>query len=456
MPSLLNTVLFLVAALPAALAQTSTDNPLAIFPECAQPCVGNALSAGLCDPTDKVCTCTDPVFQQNVSVCVAMSCQIPDSLSMRNTSLANCGVVPRDRAAELINVTVSMAVLSGLFVLIRFVYKIFYAQMDLGLDDWMVLATVVFIVPSAAITLHGTTPNGLGRDIWTLQPVQITHLLMFFYNMAYLYFIQCTLLKLSIIAFYMRIFPAQGVQRVLWGTFIFTAIWGITFVFTTIFQCKPINYFWTKWDGLHEGHCADANAITWVHAALSITLDFWSLLIPMWQLRKLHLHWKKKIPVALMFCLGTFITVVSIIRLQSLIHFAATSNVSWEFYDISLWSTIEICVGIITICLPTLRIILVKFFPALSGSSYGSKGAYYNQRSGGSGVVRSGISRSRHEASVAAANRTHPENDADSPTGIRFQKSFAVQYSDNDETSLVAMNDLEQPPKKTWQPNRAR
>lgn len=50
--------------------------------------------------------------------------------------------------------------------------------------------------------------------------------------------------------------------------------------------------------------------------------------------------------VALMFGVGTFVTVVSIIRLSALIHFAKSSNASWEFYDVSVWSTIEICVGI--------------------------------------------------------------------------------------------------------------
>jgi hypothetical protein len=47
-----------------------------------------------------------------------------------------------------------------------------------------------------------------------------------------------------------------------------------------------------------------------------------------------------------MFCVGTFVTVVSILRLTALVHFAVSSNASWEFYDVSLWSTIEITVGI--------------------------------------------------------------------------------------------------------------
>jgi hypothetical protein len=321
--------------------------------------------------------------------------------------------------------------------------------MDLGLDDWFVLAALISTIPSNAITAHGTTPNGLGRDIWTLDPHMITNVVRFFYHMAWLYFTQATLVKLSIITFYMRIFPSVEVQRVLWGTFIGTSVWGGIYVIVAVFQCWPIHYFWNKWDGMHQGTCANINAITWSHAAMSIALDVWILLIPMWQLRKLHLHWKKKIPVAFMFIVGTFVTVVSILRLQSLLTFAASANSTWEFFDVSLWSSIEICVGIMCACLPTIRMLLVKLFPVLTGSSYGSRTGYYNQTSG----ARSGLGASgRHESRVASSARpARSDSDLESPSGIHFQKSYVVQFSDreNDESSLVPMNNLE-PPAKAW------
>ncbi|KAK7177895.1 CFEM domain-containing protein [Paraphaeosphaeria sporulosa] len=121
-------------------------------------------------------------------------------------------------------------------------------------------------------------------------------------------------------------------------------LWGIAFVLAAILQCQPVHYFWEHWDGLHEGHCVDINAFTTTHAAISIALDFWILEIPLWQLWGLKMHWKKKLGVGLMFCVGTFVTVVSILRLRALMDFAASSDASWGFYDASVWSTIELCV----------------------------------------------------------------------------------------------------------------
>lgn len=199
-----------------------------------------------------------------------------------------------------------MATLAGAFITTRFAYKT-CSHAELGLDDWLILATMITAIPSAVVTKYGSVPNGLGQDIWTLNPQQITNVVKFFYMMAWLYFLQTALLKLSFISFYMRIFPALRIRRLLWGTFLLTALWGFAFVITSIFQCRPISYFWTNWDGMHVGSCADPNAISWSNAAMSIALDLWILAVPMWQLRSLKMHWKKKISVALMFCVGTLL-----------------------------------------------------------------------------------------------------------------------------------------------------
>lgn len=198
-----------------------------------------------------------------------------------------------------------MAALAFGSVIIRFVFKIFIAKLQLGLDDWFILASITVVIPSAVVAEIGTTANGLGKDIWTLSPDTITKFGMYFWVMAWLYFLEITLTKLSMLFFYLRIFTLKGVQRLLWGTVVFTSLYGVAYVLTAIFECNPISYFWTKWDGLHHGVCVDINAIIWSHAAISIALDFWMLAIPLWQLWRLQLHWRKKASIALMFCVGT-------------------------------------------------------------------------------------------------------------------------------------------------------
>ncbi len=102
--------------------------------------------------------------------------------------------------------------------------------------------------------------------------------------MAILYFTQVTLLKMSLLFFYLQIFPALVVKRLLWGTISFNAVFGLTFVLLAIFQCRPISYFWDKWDGEHSGPASASMALRGPTRS-SVSSWIWMLAIPMWQLR---------------------------------------------------------------------------------------------------------------------------------------------------------------------------
>lgn len=60
---------------------------------------------------------------------------------------------------------------------------------------------------------------------------------------------------------------------------------------------------------------------------------------------------------------------MSALRLQSLIHFAKSDNPTWDQWTTAYWSIIEINVGMICSCLPTLRLILVRLAPETFGSA---------------------------------------------------------------------------------------
>ncbi|KAI9166345.1 Zinc-type alcohol dehydrogenase-like protein [Paramyrothecium foliicola] len=367
----------LLVAFSLAQAGDAPPKPAAQLPVCAARCLFSALSGGLCRPTDRICLCTDPTYRLNVTQCTAASCTIPEGLVARNISLTSCGSPVRDRSGRLDTSLWASVVLASFFVALRFLCKIFFiSTATIGLDDWLTLATLVFGVSAAWVHIFGSIPKGLGKDIWTLEAEDITNFGAFFYHSCWTYFQASALLKLAMIAFYMRIFTQANVQRLLKGSFIFTTLYGVAFVITAIFQCRPIHYFWTGWDGLHEGTCANANAISWANAIGGIALDFWILGIPLWQLRYLQLHWKRKLAVAFMLIIGAAVTVVSILRLQSLVRFATSQNVTWDFYHIAIWSGLEVSIGIICTCLPITRLLLIKLFPRLGDPGSRGKGNY--------------------------------------------------------------------------------
>ncbi|CAH0037997.1 unnamed protein product, partial [Clonostachys solani] len=378
MPSPLKIHIFwlILLFLSNAIASTSDDAlpGLVAYPDCAKPCIISAIQV------------------------------------VMNISRIDCDETARDRSIELKVATITVGTVAGLFVMLRFGYKLMISNAILAMDDWLTLAIMIVVIPNLIITTNGTIPNGLGRDIWTLTPDQITTAIRFFFITAVLYFALTTLVKLLFLSFYLKVFPTRVVQQVLWGTFAVTALWGVGFVFLTIFQCQPISYFWQKWDGLHDGTCLDANTIAWANASSGIALDVWILAIPLLQLRKLQLKWKKKIGVVLMFLVGAFVTIISILRLKSLVNFAMSSNATWDYFDVTMWSIIEISVGVMCACLPTVRLLLVRMFPALGDSNSRSLvQADYQYTSG----IRS---RHRKTAEIVAQDAGAPKLDCSRST----------------------------------------
>ncbi|TQN72259.1 Satratoxin biosynthesis SC1 cluster protein 4 [Colletotrichum shisoi] len=298
--------------------------------------------------------------------CITSACPIKDALHAKNVFETTCNRPQRDHSPEYARLTWVLLGLTTFVVAARLIYKSF-SSAQLGLDDLFTLLAYLAVLPSFIINVVGLIPAGLGKDIWTLTPHQIESFGYWFYLLEPMYFIQMGLVKMAILCFYMRIFDRAGLRTLLWATVVFNAVNTVVFVLVGVFQCTPISFYWSRWDGEEKGTCININAVPWGNAIISIALDLWVLFLPLSRVRTLNLHWWKKIAVTLMFCVGTFVTIVSILRLQSLVRFANSKNPTWDQYGIAFWTCLEVPTGIICCCMPAMRLILIKSFPRLFG-----------------------------------------------------------------------------------------
>ncbi|KAK7728675.1 hypothetical protein SLS63_006536 [Diaporthe eres] len=285
-------------------------------------------------------------LQANVSSCVLASCTVKEALTTLNISSTTCDAPIRDDRLVIDAISYALLALSFVVIAVRFYVRTFLGDTgSVGTDDWIILATFILGIPSTLLATLGAGGYGLGRDIWTLSFDDITLFAKYFYVLQILYVIGLPMVKLSLLFFYLRVFPARPVRRVLWGTIVLILMYTVTFLFISIFECTPISFFWESWDGL-------------------------------------KLHWKKKVSVGLMFFVGTFVTVVSVLRLQSLMQYASSTNVTWDNTSVAIWSTIELNVGMICTSLPTLRLLAVRVWPVLNGSTIRSRFGYSGSRYG--------------------------------------------------------------------------
>jgi hypothetical protein len=132
--------------------------------------------------------------------------------------------------------------------------------------------------------------------------------------------------KIAILLFYLHVFPVDELRRICWITIGICIAYIPAFVLATIFHCTPVSFTWTSWTGETTGTCTNFNAFAWAHAIINIVLDIWIMGLPLPQILKLQMGTRRKVHLVMMFCIGTFITIVSIVRLSSLVQFASTTN----------------------------------------------------------------------------------------------------------------------------------
>lgn len=125
-----------------------------------------------------------------------------------------------------------------------------------------------------------------------------------FYFTELLYLTAIALTKISILLFYLRIFPHQGLRRMIYVTIALCVLYIIGFVTATALQCIPVRQAWLRWDGEHAGKCTNLNVIAWLSAGVNIVLDVIVIILPMREVKRLSISRRRRFGIMLMFLLG--------------------------------------------------------------------------------------------------------------------------------------------------------
>jgi hypothetical protein len=121
-------------------------------------------------------------------------------------------------------------------------------------------------------------------------------------EVVYLFLLGVT--KIALLLFLVRIFPSRSFRLACWTIGGLTAAIAITFALVSIFSCRPISYFWTKWQGTGSGTCNNINVQTYIAGAINIAQDFTILILPMPEVYKLQVSLRKRLQLFFMFSVG--------------------------------------------------------------------------------------------------------------------------------------------------------
>jgi len=327
--------------------------------------VTTAIGTGMCpDVTNTTCLCTNAELNAKIEICVAQNCTIREQLQTKKYSVDTCHAPAEDRTALVWIVGIVFGILGIVAFSLRCFARLFVGVQSWGLDDWVMCLAVVGLMlapidaetmmkeipaslPKGSVAnrsrrLQGTmiplaamsvplSQSGLGLDMWNVSFDNITKVLYYYYFDELLYITSLSLTKVSILCFYLKVFPARYFR---WCVFVLIGLnlaYAIGFDLALIFQCHPLEGAWLQWDGTYKDQCTSINVLGWSAAAFNIALDMATIILPLPELYRLSMSIKKKVQIMAMFTVGFFVTIVSIIRLRSLIEFGTTQNLTRKF-----------------------------------------------------------------------------------------------------------------------------
>jgi hypothetical protein len=200
--------------------------------------------------------------------------------------------------------SILFTVLADILITSRLIFNRFYRVRVFSLDDWVILVTLPIKIGISIVNRLGIYQHGLGKDIWTLAPEEVSLFAFYVWLGVQFYFLLMTFVKVILSLFLLSLFSGPILRRILWGTVIFHILAGLTYSMVGAFSCTPVDYTWSQYSTESEGTCLDKLAPYISYGSLTVASDIWLLAVPMTQLYKLRLHWKKKIGAGIMFLLG--------------------------------------------------------------------------------------------------------------------------------------------------------
>ncbi|KAH9874361.1 hypothetical protein IAQ61_003550 [Plenodomus lingam] len=262
--------------------------------------------------------------------------------------------------STMFGVTISFHVVSWLFVGFR-LHTRFRVVREPGWDDVFVVLAALFNLVSVIAFLGGTR-YGLGRHlIYNLNLIQQTMQWLYVTNAAY--HTTTAFIKISLLLQYLRIFR-DGLRRhvclVLLGIVI---VWGSAFAFMTWVPCFPISGFWNrqtdpppKCYGFGYDNMDEAKIAVLSFSISNMVLDVAIFLIPLSEYFKRNIGKKQLFAMTGLFCLGSIVVLMSILRLWTTFKHSRDTeqgfDFTWWYPQVLIISCLEVDFAIMCASMP--------------------------------------------------------------------------------------------------------
>ncbi|KAK8091019.1 hypothetical protein PG994_000524 [Apiospora phragmitis] len=194
---------------------------------------------------------------------------------------------------------------------------------------------------------------GVGADDYMTVAGFVWLLLEIFVGTIF-YIVCLSVLKISVLCFYRRIFGNTRWMRIAtWLMIGVAASWWLSLTVALVFNCVPVEKQWTP--GMPEGHCYNAVDMYKGLCVTNIITDIVIMVLPMRLILSLQMRKLEKVVLICCFALGTAVCAISVLRIVHLSDLELQADVTGSMEETVFLGVLELNIALISISLPSLR-----------------------------------------------------------------------------------------------------
>ncbi|CAI6328942.1 unnamed protein product [Periconia digitata] len=280
---------------------------------------------------------------------------------------------------------ISLLICLDIVAVVTRVYARRLTRQKLETDDWLVVPVLILNIGMAVSVFIGIGDHALTHRYPTsdVSPEQAAYgkakqgvLMKIEYALLLMVAAALTLIKLSFLFFYKRVFVYdktnwKDVRNIIIHALIaLIIIWGLGFVLIMLTGCR--NHFYAHYSTLEDtmGKCINTFLYLYAFAISDFITDVLIILTPIPFILKLRLSLKRKLGIMLVFLLGALAAITSMMRMiwmkyimdmtESQMPREFANPIDMPFIVIStemFWFILEATIALIAACLPTISTI---------------------------------------------------------------------------------------------------
>ncbi|KAK8007841.1 hypothetical protein PG989_001831 [Apiospora arundinis] len=308
-----------------------------------------------------------------------------------------------DKGPDIISSGAVLGFVSTVIVALRFWSRRLIHQ-QFGLSDYLCLAALLFhhgVLASGSVMVK---QGGLGRDfrvVFTEDPGSVTILYQALFVGEITYTFSSPLIKLSVLAFYWKMFPTRTVKVGCTLLGFACVAWWIAIFILNFTQCRPLEAFWRiELQALPTTKCIDPILAFFANSIVNCIIDFFTVIMPIQEVLKLQTTTRRKVNISIVFLLGGVAFAASLVRtiFVGFLWKQGVTNFTKQFIVPSVAFEVEIYAAIMGACLPMMVPVYrkLRFGDALKPTSGGS-GSSKTPFSGTNTVVAANMHRRNME-----------------------------------------------------------